>query len=73
MPAKRLTIEQQRAMRRRLEDAQEALASYLDPDDENCAVPQDARLVSETYLYSWVMVQLEGALVTLNTALGEDS
>lgn len=71
MSAKRLTIEQQRAMKRRLEDAQESLAVYLDPDNENCDVPQDARLVSETYLYTWIMVQLEGALVTLNSALGE--
>jgi hypothetical protein len=69
MAAKRLTIEQQRAMRRRLNDAAESLAIYLDPEDGDCAVPAAAREVSEEYLYTWVMTQIEGALITLNNAL----
>lgn len=71
--AKRLTIEQQRAMKRRLDDARESLDAYLDPDNENCAVSREARVNSESYLYTWVQVQIEGALNTLNLMLGEES
>jgi hypothetical protein len=74
MPAaRRLTIEQQRAMKRRLDDARESLDAYLDPDNQNCAVPRDARVASESYLYTWVQMQIEGALNTLNLMLGEES
>lgn len=73
MTAKRLTIAQQRAMKRRLDDARESLNAYLDPDNENCDVPRDARVSSGGYLYTWVQMQIEGALNTLNLMLGEES
>lgn len=69
----RLTITQTRQIRRVLEDAQESLTFYLDPDDENCSVPRDARLASENYLSTWVLAQLEGVLTTLDATLGDAS
>ena len=71
MAAKRLTIDQMRAMRARLETARDDLRIYLNPDHEDCAVTRGARIVSGEYLDTWVMAQIEGALVTLDNALGE--
>jgi hypothetical protein len=73
MPAKRLTIQQQRAVRRRLEDAETSLETYLDPKNTDCAVPETARETSRLYLDTWVLAQLKGALVTLDNALGDAS
>lgn len=71
MSAKRLTINQQRALRARLEDARNSLTTYLDPEDGDCAVPSYARGESLEYLETWVLAQLDGALITLNNALGD--
>ena len=71
--AKRLTINQQRALRARLEEAQASLDIYLDPRNQDCSVPVAAREASVEYLYSWVHAQIEGALITLDNVLGDQS
>jgi hypothetical protein len=71
MAAKPLTINQMRALRARLTEAQESLGVYINPDHEDCVVARAARIASAEYLDTWVMAQLEGALVTLDTALGD--
>lgn len=71
MAAKPLTINQMRALRARLTEAQGSLSVYLDPENEDCAVARPCRVGSAEYLDTWVMAQLEGALVTLDIALGD--
>lgn len=69
--AKRLTIMQARAIRRRLEEARESLVQFMEPENENCSVPAEAREASRLYLDSWVLTQIEGALNTLDMTLGQ--
>jgi hypothetical protein len=71
MAAKPLTINQMRAIRVRLTEAQGSLGVYLDPDNQDCAVARAARVASVEYLDTWVMAQIEGALTTLDNALGD--
>jgi hypothetical protein len=71
MAAKPLTINQMRAVRARLTEARGSLGVYLNPDHEDCAVARGARIASGEYLDTWVMAQIEGALTTLDNALGE--
>jgi len=73
MAAKPLTINQMRAVRARLTEARGSLGVYLDPDHEDCAVARAARVASVEYLDTWVMAQIEGALITLDNALGDAS
>lgn len=71
MTAQRLTIAQMRAIKRRLEEARADLQTYLEPDNQDCSVGPSCRTASREYLETWVMPGIEGALVTIDTALEE--
>lgn len=60
--ARRLTIEQARIIRGRLEQAREDLAVFLEPDNPDCSVRSSARVESASYLSTWVDAQIEQAI-----------
>lgn len=69
---KRLTLAQMRTIRRQLKEAERDLLTYLDPADDNCAVPAAARTASAEYLASWTLGPIQNALSTLDLFLSID-
>jgi hypothetical protein len=69
MPSNRPTVRQVQDALRQLNQAQESLAQFLDPGDENCHVRPSARTESGAYLSSWVGSPLDLAVKRLECAL----
>jgi hypothetical protein len=69
--ARRPTITETRLLLHLLEEAKENLGQYLEPEDENCAVPAHHREASANYLSAWVEGPIVRVADKLRKILGE--
>jgi hypothetical protein len=66
----RPTVTQSRAVLRQLEETASSLSDFLDPGNEMCSVPSEAREgMAGLYLHSWVQSPLLDAIKRLECAL----